>query len=131
MEGAKLKECPFLFKDITPRDLKSLVLYEYKCGICNDANYVGKTKRHFIARGYEHLGVSVLTNNKLKFNKNNATAVRAHIHLDDASSLQDIKIIGSASNDYHLKIKESLLIHKFKPTLNTQGDSIPLLLFPN
>ena len=122
----------FLFKDITPRDLKSLVLYEYKCGICNDANYVGITKRHFIARGYEHLGVSVSTNNKLKFNKNNATAVRAHIHdLDHASSLEDIKIIGSASNDFHLKIKESLLILEFKPTLNTQGDSIPLLLFPN
>ena len=121
-----------MFKDIIPRDLKSLLLYEYKSGICNDANYVGKTKRHFIARGYEHLGVSVSTNNKLKFNKNSATAVRAHIHdLDHASSLEDIKIIGSASNDFHLKIKESLLIHKFKPTLNTQGDSIPLLLFPN
>ena len=122
----------FLFKDMIPRELKSLVLYEYKCGICNDTNYVGKTKRHFITRGYEHLGLSVLTNNKLKYNKNSATAVRTHIHdCDHASSLDDFKIIGSASNDYHLKIKESLLIHKFKPTLNTQGDSIPLMLFPN
>ena len=65
-----------------------------------------------LSRGYEHLGLSVLTNNKLKYNKNSATAVRTHIHdCDHASSLHDFKIIGSASNDFHLKIKESLLIH--------------------
>ena len=39
----------------------------------------------------------MLTNNKLKYNKNGATAVRNHTHdCDHASSLDDFKIIGLA-----------------------------------
>ena len=39
------------------------------------------------------------------------------------------KIIGSAKNDYHLKIKESLNIMREKPELNITVRSFPLYLF--
>ena len=122
----------FSFKDVISNDLQSLVLYKYKCSICNDACYVGKTKRHYKVRLYEHLGLSIPTDKSLKYTKKNATAVRQHIEdCQHASHMYDFSIIGSATNDYHLKIKESLVISKLKPSLNTQGDSIPLVLFDN
>ena len=37
--------------------------------------------------------------------------------------------IGNATNDFYLKLKESLLILKMKPSLNIAQESIPLLLF--
>ena len=38
-------------------------------------------------------------------------------------------LIGSASNKFHLKLKELLLILKTKPSLNIAKESMPLLLF--
>ena len=38
-------------------------------------------------------------------------------------------MIGSASNKFHLKLKESLLILKMKPSLNIAKESMPLMLF--
>ena len=61
---------------------------------------------------------------------NNNTAVRNHLQeCKCKSSISDFKIIGSASNDYLLCLKESLLIHKDKPLLNKNEKSIPLKLF--
>ena len=120
----------FCFKDVIPRDLKSLVIYKFKCSICNDTHYLGKTKRHFLTRVYEHLGLSPYTNKSYKYNCKTATAIRRHCkECSHICSIDDFKIINSASNDFHLRIKESLLINKFKPSLNTSEDSIPLLLF--
>ena len=39
------------------------------------------------------------------------------------------EIIGKANNDFCLRIKESLLIQRFKPSLNLKDKGIPLLLF--
>ena len=122
----------FSFKDVIPKELQSLIIYKYKCSVCNDACYLGKTKRHFKVRSYEHLGLSIFTDKPYKYTKENATSVRKHIaDFQHAPHMDEFSVIGSASNDYHLKIKESLLINKLKPSLNSQGDSIPLLLFNN
>ena len=119
----------FSFKDIIMKNLNSLVLYKYTCGICRDT-YVGKTKRHFIVREHEHLGISILTNNNYSYNENTATAVRKHIHnCNHVSSADDFQIIGSARNNYHLTIKESIVIVMLKPTLNIAKDTMPLHLF--
>ena len=40
-----------------------------------------------------------------------------------------VSLIGSASNKFHLKLKESLLILKMKPSLNIAKESMPLMLF--
>ena len=39
--------------------------------------------------------------------------------------------IGSASNNFHLKLKESLLILKLKQSLNVDKESMALYLFDN
>ena len=119
----------FSFKDIIMKDLNSLVLYKYTCGICRDT-YIGETKRHFIVREHEHLGISILTNNNYSYNQNTASAVRKHIHeCNHLSSVNDFQIIGTARNNYYLKIKESIVIAMLKPTLNIAKESMPLHLF--
>jgi len=119
----------FAFKDRVPINLKSLVLYKFTCSDCNVA-YIGKTKRHFQVRYSEHLGISKVTNEPLKYNKKSTTAVREHIRLCCHSNTHEsFKIIGSSKNDYHLKIKESLNILRENPVINKTVKSFPLYLF--
>ena len=71
----------FSFKDKVPLNARSFVLYKFTCSSCNSA-YVGKTKRHFLVRMFEHLGISLITGNKYTFNpkNNNNTAVLNHMN---------------------------------------------------
>ena len=81
---------------------------------------------------FEHLGTSLKTGKPFTYNpkNNNNTAVLNHLHkCDSNASISDFKIIGSASNDYHLRIKESLIIQRDDPLLNKSVKSIPLALF--
>ena len=105
----------------------------FTCDGCNSI-YIGKTKRYFLVRAYEHLGLSYKTGNKLMYNPRNSnnTAVLNHINRSDrcCGTLDSFEIIGGARNDFFLRIKESLLIKKIKPTLiNPNSQSVPLLLF--
>lgn len=119
----------FTFKDRVPRNLKSRVLYKYSCSSCN-TTYIGKSLRHFQVRYSEHLGISKLTNKAYTYNKKTSTTVRDHIHnCKHEGTPENFKIIGSAKNDYHLKIKESLNILREKPELNKTVKSFPLYLF--
>ena len=123
----------FSFKDRLPMHLRSKILYRFTCDGCNSI-YIGKTKRHFHIRGCEHLGLSFRTGKGLTFNPNNSnnTTVLNHINGSNKCSgtFDSFEIIGGAKNDYFLRIKESLLIKKTKPTLlNMNGYSVPLALF--
>ena len=123
----------FSFKDKLPTHLRSKILYRYTCDGCNSI-YLGKTKRHFLVRAYEHLGLSLRTGKKFTYNPNNGnnTAILNHINTSGCvGNIENFDIIGSASNDFHLCLKESLLIKKFKPSLNKSIKSIPLKLFDN
>ena len=121
----------FNFKDIIPDDLKSLILYKFTCRMCNHT-YIGKCKRQYQVRRYEHLNISYKTEKPYSYNKKTASAVSLHINsLNHKATDCDFKIIGRASNDYYLKIQESLLIHKEKPVLNKTVFSVPLYLFSN
>ena len=76
------------------------------------------------------MGISVLTNKPYKYNQNNSTAIRRHINDDNHRCDSDsFKMVGSAANDFHLCIKESLLILKEKPQLNVADESLPLYVF--
>ena len=119
----------FSFKDRVPKNLKSRVLYKYTCSNCN-ITYIGKSMRHFQVRFSEHLGISKLTNKPYSYNSKTATTIRDHIHNNEHCGTSEcFKIIGSAKNDYHLKIKESLNIMREKPELNKTVVSFPLYLF--
>ena len=120
----------FRFKDKIPLNCRSFILYKFLCNKCNLV-YYGKTFRHFKVRAYEHLGKSLRTNKPFTYNPNNSnnTAVLNHIHKCKCkASINDFKIIGSAKNDFHLRIKESLVIQKDNPVLNKSVKSIPLSL---
>ena len=122
----------FSFKDSLPVNMDSFLLYQYTCDTCNCV-YIGETKRHFQVRAYEHLGMSIRTDNALTYNENTATAVCKHSHdLDHPSGLDNFKVIGHASSKYHLLLKEALVIGVVKPTIiNVQKLSLPLYLFGN
>ena len=48
---------------------------------------------------------------------------------DHVVSLEDFKILASSTSEFHLKMKESLLIARDKPELNRNEKSLPLYLF--
>ena len=120
----------FSFKERLPREMDSMLLYKFTCGTCN-CTYIGETKRHFQVRSHEHMGISLLTNKPLTYNANNATGIKKHCHeLEHHSNIDDFQIVGHASNKFHLRMKESLLIKLEKPSIiNVQKKSIPLCVF--
>ena len=123
----------FSFKDRLPMHLRSKILYRFTCDGCNSI-YIGKSKRHFLIRAFEHLGLSYRTGKNLTYNPKyaNNTTVLDHINQSNScnGTVDSFEIIGGAKNDFFLKIKESLLIKKIKPTLlNKNSYSVPLKLF--
>ena len=121
----------FSFKDKIPLSVRSHLIYRFTCNSCN-AVYIGKTRRHYLVRIFEHLGISLVTHKKFTYNpnNNNNTAVLNHLNCTPCNSTQkDFSIIGSARTDALLCIKESLLVHKNKPKLNTSERSTPVYLF--
>ena len=120
----------FSFKDKIPSYLNSGVVYKFSCGGCN-STYIGKTKRHMKTRVCEHAGISPLTGKLLK--GQNTTSVLEHSKRCNSKVKYDNFVVLCKDNcsDFHLRIKESLFIHKDKPDLNGQDGSIPLTLFKN
>ena len=114
----------FRFKDQIQKYINSKVIYKFKCNICNDV-YIGGTKRHFLFREYEHLGKSILTEKNLKYTEKDATAIRKHCHNHcHTADTSCFSLVGNAANKYHLKLKESLLILKMKPSLIVTRNSV-------
>ena len=68
----------------------------------------------------------------LKYTEKDATAIRKHCHNHGhRADTSCFSLVGNAANKYHLKLKESLLILKMKPSLNVAKESMPLYLFEN
>ena len=55
----------FWFRDSLNKKIHSFLVYRYTCSNCN-VTYYGKTYRHFFTRAAEHMGVSNLTEKRLK-----------------------------------------------------------------
>ena len=118
----------FNFKDKIKRELRSLLVYNFKCNSCN-AEYIGKTKRHYRTRTSEHIGVSPLTG---KCVKNNSQTSAVHDHMLFCKTVvcpEDFSILANSSCNFKLEIQESILIKLLKPTLNKNISSVPLYLF--
>ena len=81
------KRNAFRFKNRIPIYMNSKVIYKFNCNTCNDVND-GETKRHFLAREYEHLAKSMLTGKNLKYTEKEATAIKKHCrnHCDTAET---------------------------------------------
>ena len=101
----------------SPSISNRLMVYKFKCGDSN-VTYIRKTKRHLGVRMSEHLGISLKTNKKFKYNKAHATAIRSRsFECQHSASFEDFNLIGAARNDFQLLIKESILIARDLPLL--------------
>ena len=110
---------------------KSMLLYKFTCNTCNSV-YIGKTKRYYLVRQFEHLGLSVSTNKALRYSDKDARAIRKHCHHQNRVNCTDnFKIMGNSVNNYIVQLKESLLILKLKLSLKVAKEWMPLYLFDN
>ena len=117
----------FQFKDKMPYCLHSNVVYKFSCGGCN-ATYYSETCRHLSVTVGEHSGVSSLTGEKSKSKKSTAVKdqMRFYHHI---VSIDDFKILAPSDSDFHVKVKESILISRDEPILKKNETSLPLYLF--
>ena len=108
----------FKFKDQLATSLRSSVVYKYKCNICNSV-YVEKTSWHLSTPIAEHLGISFRTGKSLS--NPPFSQISKHYkehHSNEKAEKINFHIISSASHDFELKIKESILIKTLKTNLN-------------
>ena len=119
----------FTFKDKLTKMLHSRLAYKCKCGGCNATHY-GKTKCHFKVRISKYFVNSHLTGKKVKINNNRLTTIQEHLLCCNYSpSIEDFSILIKVSNDFILKIMESLLIARDQPVLNKVDSALSLDLF--
>ena len=117
----------FHFKDTLDKKIRSDLVYRYTCSNCN-VTYYGKTYQHFFTRAAQHMGISNLTEKRVKNVKQ--SAVSDHLLQYDCSiNFGDLDILASETNNFRLLIKESLLIMHDKPVLYRTTTSFPLKLF--
>ena len=101
----------FSVKDLIPKELKSCVVYRFRCAGCS-ACYVGETSRHICTRINEHLNMD--------------KASHIFQHLQDSPrcrtlcSSECFVVIDQATTRTQLKFKEAVYIHWEKPSLNQQ-----------
>ena len=74
------------------------------------------------------MGVSARTGKNIKSIKN--SAVRDHMLVfNHIVSFEDFSNLANGTNDFRIKLQESLLIHRDGPLLNKTSESAPLMLF--
>ena len=89
---------------------------------------MGKTKRQFKVRIFEHLPVSALTGKRV--NRDNDSAIKEHhLFCNHSSALDDFFILASNYNDFEVNYwMESCLINRDHLPLNKNRHSLPLEL---
>ena len=102
----------FSTKSRMPENLKSGVVYQFKCAACNDS-YVGETTRYFNTRVHEHLNKASCP-----------TAIFKHLQKNqNCKSKCDescFTIIDSARTKFTLEVKEALHTYWLKPVITKQ-----------
>ena len=111
----------FRLKSNVPHALRSGVVYKYTCLVDPSIAYIGKTRRHLVARVKEH-------GSQLD------SAIFAHrASCNCPFSLNNFSILRSVRNDLELNICEALFIKRMDPSLNravaNQGQSTYIKLF--
>ena len=107
--------------------MRSGVVYSYTCSKCNLETYIGSTSRLLHVRVCSHKGLSYRTLSKLS---NPEPSMIGH-HSKSCGSeitMNDFKILGTASCPADLRILESLYIKFLSPTLNKDVTAHPHLL---
>ena len=106
----------FKLKDSLDNKIRSDLIYHYTSSNCN-VPYYGKTYRQFFTRAAEHMGISNLTEKRVKNMKESAVSDH-RLQCDCVISFDDFDVLTSDTNNFRLLIKESLLKKRDKPILN-------------
>ena len=106
--------------------MRPLLCYKFQCSSCN-TTYYGKTKRQFKVCVSELMGVSTSTGKNIKSTK--SSAVRDMLVCNNIVSFEDFSVLANGSNNFRIKLQESLLIHRDGPQLNKTSQSALLMLF--
>ena len=78
------------------------------------------------------MGTLIFPNAALKYNENDTTAIPKHCHQHQNNScLDNFKVLGNVVRNFHLQLRESLLIQKTKPFLSIVKESMLLCLLDN
>ena len=120
----------FSFKNRIPAFMRSRVVYKYTCQMSMLRSLVFCPNAIRVRVSQKHMRVSPLTGKKLA--TTSLSSIQAHIHhTHHTIPPNDFPIISSchSSSNFELLIQESLLISKFKPSLNENISSTPLSLF--
>ena len=102
----------FSLKSQTPKLLTSNVVYRFTCLCDTNLTYIGKSKRHLVVRGMEHLD----------YNKEKPEGeIKTHIKACDICkncTMDNFEIIKKSRTDQVTKINEALYIKRETPRLN-------------
>ena len=107
--------------------MRSLLYYKFHSSSCN-ATYYGKIKRHFRVHVFEHMEVSALTGKNIKSTKNSSVCDHMSV-CNNIMPFEDFSVLANGTNDFSLKLQESLLIHCGGSQLNKTYESDHLMLF--
>ena len=110
----------FQYKDRIPALLSSAVVYKYTCGQCS-ASYIGETLKQLHVRISQHKGISYRTNRPLSSPSH--SSIREHAYDSDHPIKTEYFQLLSQSNQFDIKILESIYIHKHNPGLNDMSSS--------
>ena len=113
----------FRFKDQLPTDLRSSIVYIFKCPSCQ-ARYIGSTNRTFKVRVDEHIGQSSRTG--LPCRTPSHSAVREHAEVCNSPVCKSSFEILATCNSLDIRILESLYIKSMNPELNNMLSASPL-----
>ena len=117
----------FSFKDRTPKETLSNLIYKYTCECCQ-AFYIGKTDLQFACRIAQHMGVSARTGDSLGVKP--PSDIREHclkckVHVKKGNFI----ILDRTFDKSGILILESLHQKNKKPTIGIQQQSTPLLCY--
>lgn len=114
----------FMYKDRLPDELRSNIIYNFKCSVCN-ATYIGSTSKQSKIRFSQHLGISYRTNNPYAEPQHSAPRIHAESS-NHPFKYSDFSIIDSCQLRNNIRILESIHIYNQRPTLNIDHSAVPL-----
>ena len=89
--------------------------------------HVCKTRHHFKVRLCEHLGISHITEKKVKIDNNKLTVIQEHLLCCNySSSFEEFSILNKETDEFKVKIMESL---PMLSVLNKADSSLLLEVF--
>ena len=117
----------FRIKDKIPTNLRSKLIYLWKCRGC-EATYIGRTTRSAWTRWFEHLGRSFRTGSYLT--RPSYSAIREHREeTAHPLSIEDFSVLATSRTAADLDILETMYSSKLKPSIARSTPSASLLCF--